>query len=121
MQPCGSRRCRCREAQPRGDTPAPQGPPGRARCPARPELRGAYGLPGSAEGAEDGRAAFPLLRTACGPTAGFDACRAAACRAVITCPAAAYTAVTCYPPERYLPAALLYPPPRAPPTAAAGT
>lgn len=25
-QPCGSRRCRCGEAQPRGDTPAPQGP-----------------------------------------------------------------------------------------------
>lgn len=71
MQPCGSRRCRCREAQPRGDTPAPQGPPGRARCPARPELRGAHGLLGSAKGSEDGRAASPLPRTACGPTAGL--------------------------------------------------
>lgn len=71
LQPCGSRRCRCGEAQPRGDTLAPQGPPGRARCPARPELRGAHGLPGSAKGSEDGRAASPLPRTACGPPAGL--------------------------------------------------
>lgn len=121
MQPCGSRRCHCREAQPRGDTPAPQGPPGRARCPARPELRGAHSLLGSAKGSRGWPGRLPSAPHCLRGDSGAAVCPAAACRAVITCLAVAYTAVTSYPPDYYLPAALVTPPPRAPPTAAAGT
>lgn len=49
--------------------PRPAGSPGPRSPPRPPELRGALGLLGSAKGCEDGRAASPLLRTACGPPA----------------------------------------------------
>lgn len=116
LQPCGSGRCRCGEAQPRGDTPTPQGPPGRARRPARPELRGALGLPSSAKGCEDGRAASSVPRTASGPTAGLLPVRLLPAGLLLPVrllntqllPATRTTVVTCRPRS-------LSPPPHSPP------